>query len=223
MHRPLFNGWRLFGWVFALQCAVLAAVALRSDLGQGAAVSSMIALSVQVSVPCLYLAFAASASALLFPGEITRWLLRNRRMFGLAYAAGMGWQAVFILWLVTGHFDYYKEVANNPYDLVEEVPGYVFLIAMTATSFAATRRWLGPNRWKLLHTVGIYYLWGETWGTYWYYAFYYPDAQPIYHVYYWAGLLAWGLRIAAMYTRESVAARGVPSGSSRDPSRAAHA
>ncbi len=36
---------------------------------------------------------------------------------------------------------------------------YVFLAAMTATSFDRTAAWLGPRAWKALHTAGVYYLW----------------------------------------------------------------
>jgi hypothetical protein len=37
--------------------------------------------------------------------------------------------------------------------------GYVFLYAMAATSFDRSVKWLGFRRWKILHTVGLYYLW----------------------------------------------------------------
>jgi sulfoxide reductase heme-binding subunit YedZ len=36
---------------------------------------------------------------------------------------------------------------------------YVFVAAMVATSFDASAAWLGPRRWRLLHTGGLYYLW----------------------------------------------------------------
>lgn len=210
MHRSFFNGWPLFGLLFSLQSAVLLATAVQQDLSQAERVSGLIALSVQVSVPCLYFAFAASAAALLFPGDASAWLRRNRRILGLAYAAGMGWQAFFILWLITFHLDYYNAVADNPYDLAEEIPGYLLLAAMTLTSFERTRHWLSPQRWRLLHTVGIYYLWGETWGTYWFYCYWYPDAKPVYHLYYWTGLLVFALRMAAMARRASRATRAAP-------------
>jgi hypothetical protein len=36
---------------------------------------------------------------------------------------------------------------------------YVFLVAMTATSFDRTASWLGPRRWRRLHTVGAWWIW----------------------------------------------------------------
>jgi ABC-type multidrug transport system permease subunit len=37
--------------------------------------------------------------------------------------------------------------------------GYLFIIAMTATSFPKTANFIGDRLWKILHTVGMYYLW----------------------------------------------------------------
>ena len=33
------------------------------------------------------------------------------------------------------------------------------IAAMTATSFDRSAAWLGPRRWKRLHTTGVYYIW----------------------------------------------------------------
>ena len=127
------NGWWLF-WLVAAGTG--AAVALRMptmDLADPLGVSAMIQFSVRVAVPWLFLAFAASALAALTPGAFSRWLLRNRRILGLCFAAGMGWQLFFILWLVTLHWNYYLEEAYSYFDLAVQVPGYLVLIAMSAT------------------------------------------------------------------------------------------
>lgn len=178
-----------------------------ADLGAPPALSHLIAVSVRFSVPWLYLAFAASSLAALFPSRTTRWLLARRRSIGLVYAAGMGWQMLFILWLALGHSDYYARVTYDTYALIEEIPGYVLLAAMVVTSFRWARRRLTPAQWRTLHLVGIYYLWGETWTTYWYEVYYYDDRQTIDVVYYWLGLLACLLRTAAWATRRSALPR----------------
>jgi hypothetical protein len=36
---------------------------------------------------------------------------------------------------------------------------YVFIAAMTATSFDRTAAWLGPRKWRVLHLVGGWYIW----------------------------------------------------------------
>jgi hypothetical protein len=171
---------------------------IRVDLSSAEAVSSMIQLSVRCAVPLLYLAFAASSLQILFPGSFSRWLLRNRRIIGLCFAAAMAWQLFFILWLVGIHTEYYVNDVYVLSDVVEGVLGYTFLIAMVLTSFKFGRSRLTPRQWKLLHTSGIYWLWMYAWSVYWFFLFYYQDpAVLIDYVYYWAGFLAWALRMTA--------------------------
>ena len=193
----LYSGWSLFTLAsLSMSLGVLFA-ATRVDLSTASGVSAMLQLSVQLAVPWLYLAFAASSLAVLVPGKASRWLLRNRRMVGLSFAAGMAWQLLFILWLVFGHRQYYLEHAYSPYDLAEQVPGYIVLIAMTVTSFGPGRRLLSPRQWRVLHKGGIYFLWAVVWSTYWFELYYYDDIQAIDYVYYWAGFGAWLLRVMA--------------------------
>jgi hypothetical protein len=201
LDRRGLNGWSLLALVAASMTVVVLAGTLTADLGSAGGVSAMIQLSVRLAVPFLYLAFAASALAQLAPGSFSRWLLRNRRMIGLCFAAAMAWQLLFILWLVLGHWHYYLEEAYSTYDLAEQIPGYLVLIAMTITSFAPGRRRLSPGQWRALHTGGIYFLWAVVWSTYWFELYYYDDIAPIDYVYYWTGFLAWMLRVMAWVRR----------------------
>ena len=115
-HRRL-NGWSLFSLVvIPLSAAVLLEMA-RLDLADPQSISALIQLSVRLAVPWLYLAFAASSLAMVYPGSASRWLLRNRRIIGLCFAAGMAWQLLFICWLVFGHWGYYLQEAYSLYDL----------------------------------------------------------------------------------------------------------
>lgn len=189
--------WGFFALVSVLTAAAMLLAMKASDLASGAAISHLIAVSVRFSVPWLYLAFSASAIAVLWPGPASRWLLQRRRMIGLCYAAGMVWQLFFILWLVLVHRDWYLEMQYSPYALAEEIPGYLLLAAMAATSFRAGRRRLSAAQWRTLHLVGIYFLWGETWSTYWFEIYDLDNVQWTDTVYYWLGLLAWLLRLAA--------------------------
>ena len=197
MRHKAVNGWTLFSIVVVPMClaALLAMTAV--DLSSSLGVSSMIQFSVRLAVPWLFIAFCASSLVAIFPGEFSRWVLRNRRMFGLCFATGMAWQLFFIVWLVVGHFDYYMEEAYDYLSLLEQVPGYVLLIAMTITSFRFGRSQLSPKQWKILHTGGIYFIWFVVWTTYWFELFYYDDIQFIDYLYYWAGFTAWAVRMAA--------------------------
>ena len=197
MRHKAVNGWALFSIVVVPMClaALLAMTAV--DLSSSLGVSSMIQFSVRLAVPWLFIAFCASSLVAVFPGEFSRWVLRNRRMFGLCFATGMAWQLFFIVWLVVGHFDYYVEEAYDYLSLLEQVPGYVLLIAMTVTSFRFGRSKLSPKQWKILHTGGIYFIWFVVWTTYWFELFYYDDIQFIDYLYYWTGFTAWAVRMAA--------------------------
>ncbi len=172
-------------------------VTTTKDLTDAEEVSSMIQFSVRCSVPWLYLAFAASSLKILFPGPFGLWALRNRRIFGLCFAAGMAWQLFFIFWLLGGHWSYYRDEVYLVEDIAIQVPGYLFLFAMTLTSFRRPRRSISPRQWKWLHKSGIYFLWGTVWSTYWYELYYYEDRQLIDYIYYWAGLIALGSRVIA--------------------------
>ncbi len=198
LKSKLINGWKLFWLISAPISLLIFQAAMRIDLSAADAVSSMIQLAVRCAVPWVFVAFAASSMQVMFPGTFSRWLLRNRPMFGLSFAAAMGWQLLFILWLVGIHTEYYVDEVYVLSDVVEGVVGYAFLIAMTLTSFKFGRRLLSQKQWKLLHTSGIYWIWFYAWSVYWFNLFYYDDpALPIDYIYYWGGFLAMGLRIGA--------------------------
>ena len=101
------NSWGLFSLIVIPMSLAAAIVMSRVDLSSAPGVSAMIQFSVRLAVPWLYIAFAASSLAVVFPGAFTGWLLRNRRVIGLCFAAGMAWQLLFILWPVTWYWGYY--------------------------------------------------------------------------------------------------------------------
>jgi len=181
------NRWNLF-WLISGPISIAMVIAMAgTDLTGGAGVSSMIQLSVRCAVPLLYLAFAASSMQILFPGAFSNWLLRNRKMIGLSFAAAMAWQLFFIVWMVTVFSDYYIDEVYVLRDAIEGVVGYLFLFAMTVTSFQFGRKHLQPRQWKLLHKIGIYYLWAYAFSVYWWALFYYPTQVWIDYVFYWSG------------------------------------
>ena len=195
-HRAV-NGWRLFAFIALPVCAWVVFEALGTDLSGGAGVSEMIGFSVRLAVPFIYLAMAASSIQILFPGPFGRWWLRNRRYIGLCFAVGMAWQALFIFLLSTVYRDYYTAEVYYFRDELEGSLGYIFLAAMVVTSFRVTRRRLDQKQWKIIQKGGIYVLWGYAFSVYWWNMFYYEDPRTLDFVYYWAGFLAFAVRIAA--------------------------
>jgi DMSO/TMAO reductase YedYZ heme-binding membrane subunit len=153
------NGWPLLYWIAGINSLAVFAYMPTQDLSGPVGVSEMIQMTVRCSVPLLYLAFATAAMNVLFPGKFTSWLLRNRRSIGLSYAAAMGWQLFFILWMWTGHWEYYTDEVYSLEDIIFQVPGYLVIFAMTITSFLPVRRRMSPTLWRVLHKTGIYFLW----------------------------------------------------------------
>ena len=191
------NGWSLFS-VITVPMSIAVLLRMSSlDMSRARDISSMIQFSVRCSVPWLYLAFAASSLVVVFPGESSRWLMRNRRYIGLCFATGMGWQLTFIVWMLVGHWSYYLENVYLFLDLAVQAPGYLALFLMTATSFRPGRRRLSARQWRILHKTAIYFLWGTVWSTYWYELYYYDDIQRIDYVFYWAGFAALAVRVLA--------------------------
>lgn len=211
------NGWYLFCLIAGPISIAMVAGMMRTELTSGPAVSSLIQLSVRCAVPWLYVAFTASSVQVLFPGSISLWLSRNRKYFGLSFAAAMAWQAFFILWMVTGYRDYYVNEVYVLRDAIEGVVGYLFLLAMTVTSFMPVRKHMTPTNWKRLHKSGIYFLWAYAFSVYWWSLFYYEDPVAIDYLYYWGGFLAMGLRIAAWGRKRRKRAAGSVQADGRQP------
>lgn len=206
--KPL-SAWGLF-WLITAPISVVMIIAMSiKDMSNAESVSSMIQLSVRCAVPWLYIAFAASSIMTLLPGHASRWLLRNRKYFGLCFAAAMAWQGLFILWLVIGHTDYYVNEVYVLRDAIEGLGGYLFLTAMTVTSFPRGRRLLNPKHWRVLHFSGIYFLWAYAFSVYWWTIFYYSNPVSLDYIFYWAGFAAWVLRAAAWTKNRGKAAEKV--------------
>ena len=217
MKNKAINEWRLF-WLITGPISIAMVIAMMGiELNSGPAVSSMIQLSVRCAVPLLYVVFAASSVQVLFPGPFGLWLSRNRKYLGLCFAAAMAWQGLFILWMVTVYSDYYINEVYVLRDAIEGVVGYLFLAAMTLTSFMPVRKRMKPGSWKLLHKSGIYFLWAYAFSVYWWNLFYYGNPVLLDYVYYWGGFLAWGLRAGAWSKKRQKRAEKAAPGSDRRP------
>jgi sulfoxide reductase heme-binding subunit YedZ len=103
----LLNGWPLFFLIAAVTFAAMVTAYLLIGVDTPEPAVNIIRLSVQLASPWVFLAFVARPMTQLFPGNLSKWLLRNRRYFGLSFAAGFGWQAVFIGVLLALHNAYY--------------------------------------------------------------------------------------------------------------------
>lgn len=107
----------------------------------------------RVGFPLLIVTYSASALYRLTPGALSRDLLRNRRWWGLGFAAC---HTIHLAALVA--FLRVSGTPPKPTTLIAGGFGYVLLFTMALTSNGAAMRALGRN-WKRLHTFGIHWLW----------------------------------------------------------------
>jgi len=211
------NQWNLF-WLIAIPMSIVIVIAtLGADLSTGPGVSTMIQFSVRFAVPFVFLVIAISSLQTLFPGPFPMWLLRNRKYIGMCLALAMAWQALFIFMMSNFFREYYYGNVYLLRDELEGTIGYIFLSAMVVTSFHFGLKHVNAKQWKLIHRSAIYFLWCYAFSVYWWnMAHYYGDPVPIDYVFYWAGFLAFALRIVAWgKKRQQAAKRNAPA--SRTP------
>jgi sulfoxide reductase heme-binding subunit YedZ len=153
------GSWRLF-WALALANSAAVLVALPfAEFDSVEGPLFMIRHAVRCALPLFLLAFAASSLATFWPNQSTRWLLSNRRYFGLAFAFGMAWQLVFIGWLAVTHFAYFVPRAVNLNTFIGGVIPYLLLLVMTLTSFRRFGRYFSVRNWRRVHKTGMYVFW----------------------------------------------------------------
>lgn len=148
--------WALLGW---LSLALLAMVAvILVSMPDVAGVRQAIRATARSSWMLFLLTFTASAQYRLWPNTWTAWLRLHRRQFGLAFVVSHLVHALAIVAFARLDPAGFNGQANTG-SLVSGGIGYLFLVAMGATSFDRSAAWLGPRAWRWLHLAGAYYLW----------------------------------------------------------------
>ncbi len=194
MRKQRFADWALVGWSAVVVLLLVAAVFAVLGVGEPG-LRSGIRVTARTSVALFLAAFAASACAALHPSPLSKWLLRNRRALGVSFAVSMGVHGALIVALWQTHRESFL-ASVAPTTLLGGGVGFVFIALMAATSFDRTSALLGRQAWKVLHTVGMYYLWVV-------FVFSYgPRAHaPAYALLFGLLLLALGLRLVATARR----------------------
>jgi methionine sulfoxide reductase heme-binding subunit len=200
-HRPkgLLNGWPLFGVAaLAILVSVVAAIAITPDAGEAAA--RVVRLTARTSVTLFLAAFTAAALFRFWPNAWTRWQRQNRRYLGVAFAFSHGVHLAAIFWMQhVQPVEFAQRV--NAITWIGGGLAYAFIAAMTATSFDRTATMIGPRAWKILHTVGSYYIWLIFANSYIGRALAMPEYIPAAAIV----VLALGLHIAARLSRPRAA------------------
>jgi hypothetical protein len=152
------RGWPIVGCA-AVGIAIMIVVILAlAGTGEGG-IRVVIRATARTSAALFTAAFVASSLHRLWPGPASRWLLANRRYLGVSFAVSH--LAHFLAILALAGWSFRRMVADaGPAAAMLGGIAYVFIAAMTATSFDRTAAWLGPRRWTRLHTTGVWYVWG---------------------------------------------------------------
>ncbi len=122
--------------------------ALRETLRETARISFILFLVV----------FLASPLYALNKNSVTQWLIQNRRYLGLSFGVSHLIHLVLIIALVLGYSEgELSNIATSDTYLMGGL-GYLFIFAMMMSSNDGAVKRLGRKRWKLLHRVGMYFL-----------------------------------------------------------------
>lgn len=155
--RSLRSGWPVVGWATLALVATGAAIFAAQGTGEPG-LRAFIRATARTSLALFLLAFTASALRRAWPrSAATGWLLANRRHLGVSFAVSHLLHGAAIVALFDGFAGVVAHTSTTT--LALGGLGYVAVLALLATSFDATAAWLGPRRWRRLHTVGVWWLW----------------------------------------------------------------
>lgn len=115
---------------------------------------ALLRLTARTSFLIYLLIFVARPLRQLTNNAWSRWLLRERRSFGIAFAA----MHTVHLGLIAYR---YSTVPGLQYEFSSGIFGgtaYALIYLMLITSFDAPARAIGPKNWRRLHKTGLYFV-----------------------------------------------------------------
>lgn len=136
-----------------LTCLAAAAYLLTTGVTDDS-ISLALRISGRFAFLILIVAFAARPLQQLLKAPWTAKLLRNRRQLGVAFA-GIHTAHFGLILMRINHVPEFG--AGSPFSLSGAFT-YVVILAMLVTSFSGPTRALGPRAWKVLHKLGIFFL-----------------------------------------------------------------
>lgn len=151
------SGWPIVGWTAVAVAGIVAALLAVAGTGEPG-IRLVIRATARTSVLLFGGAFVAAALDRAWPTRASRWMLANRRYLGVSFAVSHFVHLLAIIALAGWSLRRAAADAGLPVVLLGGT-AYLFLLAMTATSFDRTAAWLGPRAWSRLHTTGVYVLW----------------------------------------------------------------
>jgi len=153
--RDVLGGGRLVALAALLLLAMSALILALEGAGEPG-LRMWIRATARTSLVLFGAAFTASSLRSLWPTPVTGWLLRQRRYVGLSFAFSHGLHLVAILWLRSQLGPAFE---IDPVTIVVGGGAYVMIALLAATSSDRAVAWLGRRRWRMLHRVGVYWIW----------------------------------------------------------------
>ncbi|HCF26075.1 MAG TPA: hypothetical protein DEV81_02360 [Cyanobacteria bacterium UBA11049] len=145
------SGWRLvFGIVGATALLVASIVAIYGTGEPG--IRLWLKVTGRTDTIPFAAAFIASPLHQILPSTFSAWLVKNRRFLGISFALQhLLLHLPAVIWFLA--------IATLPLAQIA-IAGfaYVLIAAMLVTSFETPARWLGQQRWKILHKIGLFYV-----------------------------------------------------------------
>ncbi len=110
--------------------------------------------------------FATSSLKYFFKSDFTKWLMRNRRYLGIAFAMAffMHFTAIMLRGVMFPE-DFGNKLSFS--STISALPLIATVFLLTVTSSNRVIRRMHPKLWKYLHLVGCYYIYARLFGAYW--------------------------------------------------------
>jgi sulfoxide reductase heme-binding subunit YedZ len=116
----------------------------------------LLRLSARIAFLVLLVIFVARPLQQLLATPATARLLKNRRLLGVAFAGIHTAHLALILYRA-------DQVPDGNFSALDNLPGivtYLVIYLMLISSFDAPARAIGRKAWKILHKVGLYFVFG---------------------------------------------------------------
>ncbi len=128
------------------------------------AIRLIIQWSAKISVICFCLAFGGSAFHLFIQKSFSFWIFRNRKYFGISFAILHLLHLIALVVLQYAFHPVFEKAVT--FALIAGGGAYLFLILMLLTSFQRFSKFLSRTQWKVLHTIGGFWIYGVFFSSY---------------------------------------------------------
>lgn len=114
----------------------------------------LLKLTARLSFMIYLVIFIARPLRQLITSNLTRWLVRERRSLGIAFAS----MHTVHLGLIAMRFSELPLFERPLIGTIFGATAYTLMYLMLLTSFDAPARAIGPKNWKRLHKTGLYFI-----------------------------------------------------------------